>query len=166
MCGTYIYNGIFLSHQKEQIWVHCNEVDEPRACYTEWSKSEREKQLYTKTYIWNLVRWYWWTYLQSSNGDTDIENRLMVTASGGKKERYRESNMETYITVNKIDSQWKFAVWLRELKLGLNNSLEGWDGERGRRDVQLWGDMGKPMADSLLTFGRNKCNTVKQLSFN
>ena len=48
--------------------------------------------------------------MQSSNGDTDIENRLMVTASGGKKERYRESNMETYITVNKIDSQWKFAV--------------------------------------------------------
>ena len=60
----------------------------------------------------------------------------------------RESNMETYITVNKIDSQWKFAVWLRELKLGLNNNLEGWDGERGERDVQVWGDMGEPMADS------------------
>ena len=26
-------------------WVSSNEVDEPRACYTEWSKSEREKQL-------------------------------------------------------------------------------------------------------------------------
>ena len=25
---------------------------------------------------------------------------------------YRKSNMETYITICKIDSQWKFAVWL------------------------------------------------------
>ena len=27
-----------------------------------------------------------------------------------------ESNMETYITISKIDSQWEFAVWLRKLK--------------------------------------------------
>ena len=36
-----IYNGILLSHKKECIWVTSNEVDEPRAHYTEWSKSER-----------------------------------------------------------------------------------------------------------------------------
>ena len=29
---------------------------------------------------------------------------------------YGESNMETYITIRKIDSQWEFAVWLRKLK--------------------------------------------------
>ena len=28
--------------EKERIWVSSNEVDEPRAYYTEWSKSERE----------------------------------------------------------------------------------------------------------------------------
>ena len=33
-------------------------MDEPRAYYTEWSKSEREKQiLYINAYIWNLERW-------------------------------------------------------------------------------------------------------------
>ena len=38
--------------KKECIWVSFNEVDEPRAYYTEWSKSEREKQiLCTNTYI-------------------------------------------------------------------------------------------------------------------
>ena len=40
-------------------WVSRNEVDGPRACYTEWSKSEREKQMsYINTYIWNhfLIR--------------------------------------------------------------------------------------------------------------
>ena len=27
---------------------------------------------------------------------------------------YGKSNMETYITIYKIDSQWEFAVWLRK----------------------------------------------------
>ena len=37
-----IYNEILLIHKKECIWVSSNEVDKPRAYYTEWSKSERE----------------------------------------------------------------------------------------------------------------------------
>ena len=39
--------------------------------------------------------------------------------SGGEGEMYGESNMETYITIYKIDSQQEFAVWLRKLKQGL-----------------------------------------------
>ena len=31
---------------------------------------------------------------------------------------YGKSNMETYITICKIDSQWEFAIWLRKLKGG------------------------------------------------
>ena len=42
---------------------------------------------------------------------------------------YGESDMETYITMRKIDSQWEFAVWLRKLKQGLYINLEGWAGE-------------------------------------
>ena len=42
--------------------------------YTEWSKSEREKQiLYIKAYMWNLEKRYWWTYLQGRNRDADRE---------------------------------------------------------------------------------------------
>ena len=49
---VHIYNGILLGHKKECIWVNSNEVDEPRADYTDWGKSERGKQiLYTNTYI-------------------------------------------------------------------------------------------------------------------
>ena len=34
-----------------------SEVDEHRTCYTEWSKSEKEKQtLYINAYIWNLEK--------------------------------------------------------------------------------------------------------------
>ena len=81
-----------------------------------------------------------------SNGETDIENRLMDMGRG--KERARKSNMETYITVCKIDSQQEFAVWLRELKHGLCINLEGWDGKGDRREVQKGGDICIPMADS------------------
>ena len=57
---------------------------------------------------------------------------------------YGKSNMETYITLCKIDSQWEFAVWLRKLKQGLSINLEGWDG----REVQKGEDICIPMADS------------------
>ena len=40
-----IHSGMLLSHENEWIWVSSNEVDEPRACPTEWSKSEREEQI-------------------------------------------------------------------------------------------------------------------------
>ena len=37
----------------EWIWVSWTEVDEPGACYKEWSKSKRERQiLYINTYIY------------------------------------------------------------------------------------------------------------------
>ena len=57
---------------------------------------------------------------------------------------YGNSNMETYVTICKIDSQQEFAVCLRELKQGLCINLEGWDGEgdgRLKREgtyVHLW----------------------------
>ena len=52
---------------------------------------------------------------------------------------YGKSNMETYITLHKIDSQQEFAVWLRKLKQGLCINLEGWDGEGDGREVQREG---------------------------
>ena len=60
---------------------------------------------------------------------------------------YGESNMETYITICKTDSQWEFAVCLRELKQGLCINLEGWDGEDGR-EVQEGGEICIPMTYS------------------
>ena len=61
---------------------------------------------------------------------------------------YGKSNMETYITICKIDSQWEFAVWLRKLEQGLCINLEEWDGERYGREFQKGGDICLPMADS------------------
>ena len=61
---------------------------------------------------------------------------------------YGKSNMETYITMCKIDSQWEFAVWLRKLKQGLCINLEEWDGERNGREVLKGGDICVPMPES------------------
>ena len=52
----------------------------------------------------------------------------------GEGEMYGESNIEIYNTICKIDSQWEFAVCLRELKQGLCNRLKGGVGrEMGER---------------------------------
>ena len=67
---------------------------------------------------------------------------------GGEGEIYGDSNMETSITMCKINSQWEFAVCLRKLKQGLCINLEGWDGEGDRGGVQRGGDICTPMADS------------------
>ena len=69
---------------------------------------------------------------------------------GGGEERVRhgKSNMETYITICKMNSEWEFAVWLRKLKQGLCINLEGWDEERDGREVQKGGDICISMADS------------------
>ena len=48
---------------------------------------------------------------------------------------YGKSNMETYIVLCKIDSQWEFAVCLRKLKQGLCISLEGWGGEGDEKEI-------------------------------
>ena len=42
---VHAYNGILLTYKKEHIWISSNELNEPGAYYTEWNKSEREKQI-------------------------------------------------------------------------------------------------------------------------
>ena len=83
----------------------------------------------------------------------------------GEGEMYGKSNMESYITICKIDSQWEFAVWLRKLKQGLCINLEGWDGNgmggRFKREgIYVY------LRLIHVGFERKQQNSVKQLSFN
>ena len=48
----YIYNGILLSHKKEQNKAICSKTDANRDCHTKWSKKEKDQ--YHTTYMWNL----------------------------------------------------------------------------------------------------------------
>ena len=61
---------------------------------------------------------------------------------------YGKSNMETYITLCKIDSYREFAVWLRKLKQGFCINTEGWDLVEDGKEVQKGGYICMPMADS------------------
>ena len=61
---------------------------------------------------------------------------------------YGKSNIETYITVCKIDRHQEFAVWFRKLEQGLCINLVGWDGEGDEMEFQKGGDICTPTADS------------------
>ena len=67
---------------------------------------------------------------------------------GGEGAMYGKSNMETYITICKIDSQGEFAVWLRKLRQGLCINLEGRDGTGDGREAQRGGYICIPLDDS------------------
>ena len=88
----------------------------------------------------------------------------LVGGEEGEGEMYVESNMEIYNTMCKIDSQWEFDVWLRELKQGLCDRLKAWGGRwegglGGRGHVYIYGWF-------LLMCDRQSQNSIKQLSFN
>ena len=84
-------------HMYNGVSVNCGDVDEPRACYMEWSKSEREKQIsYINAYMWNLETQYWWIYLQGRNGDADVENGLVDTVGEGEGGMNCKSSIDIY----------------------------------------------------------------------
>ena len=62
--------------------------------------------LYINTYVWNLERWYWQSYVQDSKGDTDVKDRLLDTVGEGEGGMIWENNIENiYITICKTDGQ-------------------------------------------------------------
>ena len=96
-CGTYD-DRILLSHKKEQNCAVCKDVDGPRDCNTDWSNLESENKYCILTHICGIrKKWYRWTYLQSRNRDTDIENKHMETNRGRRVGRIvRLGLMYTY----------------------------------------------------------------------
>ena len=65
----------------------------------------------------------------------------MVGGEKGEGEMYGESNIEIYNAICKTDSQWEFAVWLRELNPGLCDNLERWEGVGDGREALERGHM-------------------------
>ena len=75
---------------------------------------------------------------------------IYTTILGSQRVRHDWATELKWSELNwcKVDSQWKFTVWLRDLKQGLCDNLEGRNGAGGGREVQEGGDICKPMADS------------------
>ena len=73
------------------------------------------------------------TYFQGNDEDADIEDKLVETTVEGEGGMSWESSIETYaLPYVKLDNQWKFAVWCRELK-----SVALWQ-PRGEGAVGSW----------------------------
>ena len=99
--------------------------------FTIWTTREVPQILYINVYIWNLERWYWWSSLQGSKGDTDVKNRLLATVGVKEGGMTWESSIETYtLPYVKQIRHWGFSVWYREPKahaLGQPKGM-GWGG--------------------------------------
>ena len=82
---THTHNGILLSHKQQWNNAICSNIDGHRDYHTKWSKSDRERQMsYDITHMWNLKKWYKWTYLQNRNRLTDIKDKLIITKGVGE----------------------------------------------------------------------------------
>ena len=124
-----IHHGILLGHKKEQKWVICRDVDGPRDWHTEWSKSEREKQIsyfnhilsYFNAYMWNLEKWYRWSYLQSRSRDTHVKDKHTDTNSG-----------------NRAGMKWEIGMDMRESFPWQGDKKSRVPGERGVSCQAFW----------------------------
>ena len=74
---VYVYSGILLSHKRVKHghlpWTNMNG---PRDYHT---KSDRERQMCDKTFMWNLNKKHKSTCLLNRNRLTDIEKKFTVT---------------------------------------------------------------------------------------
>ena len=75
--------GLLHSHKKEWNGAFCRDVDGPRVCHTEWSKSERGKQIpYINAYMWNLKN-ATGDLIHKEERETQTENKHADTKGDG-----------------------------------------------------------------------------------
>ena len=155
-----------LSHKKGCTPVSSREVDGSRACQTEWSlKEENKSYIYINAHIWNLEKWYWWTYLTGQNRDTDGEKRCW-TQPGKERMGWVESVALKHILYHMWNRLWRRCYTTQRAQLGALWQRGGvrrcgwwvW-GSRGRGHVYTYGSF-------TLLYGISQHNIVKQLSSN
>ena len=123
---VHIYSGILLSHKREWNWVISRDVDGSRFCCIEWSKTEWERKESKSEKEKQILQGI--LYEDTENGCVDLGGRV----EAGDWDLY------IYITMCKIDSQWKHVVYYTEFSLMLSGDLGGWD--KGR-EIQEAGDL-------------------------
>ena len=76
-------------------------MDGPTDCHTEWRKSEKDIS-YDIAYMWNLLKWYKWTYLE--NRVTDVKNKLMVKRGKGGMDKLGDWDWHIHTIIYKTDN--------------------------------------------------------------
>ena len=91
---VHLYKGILINLKKMRTWVTWAEVDDPTACYIEWSKSEKENKILHINVYMELEKWHWLTYFQGRKRDTDREHVCGHNGEGEGKLSW-ESSVDT-----------------------------------------------------------------------
>ena len=97
---VHIYNGILLSHKKEWNNAICSDMDEPRDYHTEWSQTEKDNY-HVISYMWNLKKWYEWTYLQNRNSH---RRRKQTYGYQGGRDKLGDWDWPIHTIIYKIDN--------------------------------------------------------------
>ena len=136
---VHICNGILLSQKKEQNWVSSDEVNEPRAYYAEWSKSEGERQiLYTNTYVWNLERVL---MIPCAGQQRRHRHKEQTFGLSGERESGMiwKSSTETYTLPYAKQIVNRYLLYhAGSSNMVLRDNLEAWDGVGGRRHMYIY----------------------------
>ena len=152
----------FIKRSKE---IPLRTCPEPRACYTEWSQKQKKQISYINAYVWNLEKWYWWTYLQDRNRDAGIENRLWTLGEEEDGTNWEMSIDKYTLPCVKYIASGKPPYRCRELSLVLCDDLEGWDGVKNwRGDLRRRGHM--YTYGWFMLCGRSQHHIIRQLSPN
>ena len=125
---------------------------------SEVSQKEKNKNsVLTHTYIWNIEKWYWWSYLQGRTGDANAENRLVDTVREEESGADGEDGIGIFVSpYGKLTAGEKLlyntgnpagALW-RSQGVGLGEE----------REAQWGGDICTIMAD--LCCGKGETNTT------
>ena len=132
----------------------CIDMDGPINCHTKSSKSVKQI-LYSNTYMWNLEKQYRWTYLQSKNRNTDIENKCMDPGEERRDGISWEIDIDIYILLILCINWITNGNLLYFTGSSLQSSVVAWRGRKSRR-----GDLYMYSWFTLL-YSRNQYNIVK-----
>ena len=97
-------------------------------------------------YIYNLEKWYWWTYLQGKNRDAEVENGVVDTVGGVNGWMNWESSTDIYIrtALCKTDSGKLLYNTGSSAQCSVTTRGMGWGGVK---EAQEGGDICIFMAD-------------------
>ena len=75
-------NAWWPSTLSRHLYISKDPIDLPTCDLSQYKIIVKSQRSYDIAYMWNLKKWYKWTYKQNRNRVTDVENKLMVTKGG------------------------------------------------------------------------------------
>ena len=77
---VFIYDGILLSHKKEQNIAICSNVDRLGGYCAMWNKSDRERQILWISLVCGILKKYRKLVRKQKSRLTDTKNKIVVTS--------------------------------------------------------------------------------------